>query len=110
VPARHDRDVLEQRAAEAAADPGRLDPEILEPADLAARDQRRPSDRPSVRLGDVEQTAAQALGVEVAAARPLLDLRPVVAPVRLRLDGDRAQPLEVGLGSLTDANAARLRP
>jgi hypothetical protein len=102
--------VLEERATEAAADPGRLDPEILEPADLAAQDQRGPADRSSIGLGDVDEAGAQALGLEVAATRPLLDLRPVVPPVRLRLDGDRAQPLEVGLGSLTDANAARLRP
>ena len=104
------RDMLEQRATETAADPGRLDPEVLEPADLPARDQRRPADRPPVRLGDIEQAPAQALGVEVTTTRPLLDLRSVVAPVRLRVDGDRAQPLEVGLGSLTNANAERLRP
>jgi hypothetical protein len=104
------RDPLEQPAAEPAPDPGRVDPQILEPADLAARDQRRPADRASLLLGDVEQPLAQALRLEVAAERPLLDLGAVVAPVRLRLDRDLAQPLEVGLGSLTDANAERLRP
>jgi hypothetical protein len=102
--------VLEEQPPDAEADPGRLDPEILEPADLAARDQRRPADRASLLLGDVEQPLAQALRLEVAAERPLLDLGAVVAPVRLRLDRDLAQPLEVGLGSLTDANAGRLRP
>jgi hypothetical protein len=102
--------MLEQRAPETAADPGGLDPEVLEPADLPARNQRRPADRLPVRFGDEEQAPAQALGVEITTARPFLDLRPVVAPVRLRVDGDRAQPLEVGLGSLTNANAERLRP
>ena len=42
--ARLSGDVLEERAADAAADPVGLDPEILEPPDQAAGDQRRPAD------------------------------------------------------------------
>jgi hypothetical protein len=50
--------VLEELPAEALADPGGLDPEILEPTDLAARDQGCPADRAAVLLGDIEQTRA----------------------------------------------------
>ena len=103
-------DALEEPAAEALADPRGLDPEIFQPADLAAWDQRGPADGAPVRLGDEEQALAKALGLEVAGERPLLDQGAVVTPVSLRVDRDLAQPLEVGLGSLTDANAERLRP
>src|SRR5262249_26455577 len=80
--------VLEEQPADAAADPGRVDPEVLEPADLAARDQRRPADRGALGLGDEDEPGAQALGFEVAAHRPVLHARPVVTPVRLGLDRD----------------------
>jgi hypothetical protein len=103
-------DALEEAPPEALADPLGLDPEVFQPADLAAWDQRGPADGAPVRLGDEQQTLAKALGLEVAGERPLLDQRAVVTPVSLRVDRDLAQPLEVGLGSFTDANAERLRP
>lgn len=83
-------DALEEPAAEALADPRRLDPEVFEPADLAAWDQGGPADGAPIGLGDVEQALAKALGLEVAGERPLLDQGALVAPVRLRVDRDLA--------------------
>jgi hypothetical protein len=88
--ARLSRDALEQEPAEAEPDPGRLDPQVLKPPDLAARDQRRPADRPPLCLGNEEQALAQALGLEIATEGPLLDPGALVAPVRLRLNRDLA--------------------
>src|SRR5439155_23585245 len=58
-------DALEQGPAETAADPRRLDPEILEPPDFAARDQPRPADLPALRLRHVEPARAQGLRIEI---------------------------------------------
>ena len=55
-------DVLEQQTPDAVPDPRGLDPEVFEPADLAARDQRRPANGLAVSLCDVHQPRAQALG------------------------------------------------
>src|ERR671930_2178363 len=62
-------DVLEEQAPQAATDPAWLDPEILEPADLAARGQGRPTNRLTLGLidSDVDKPPAQALGFEVPA-------------------------------------------
>src|SRR5262245_50606548 len=99
-------DVLEQESAHSAADPGRIDPEILEPADLAAGDQRGPPDRRAFGLRDVHLPGPHALGVEVTAQRPVLYLPAVVAPVRLGVDRDLAQPRNVTLGSRADHHDA----
>src|SRR5918912_588441 len=67
-------DVREEQAPQAVTDPAWLDPEILEPADLAARDQGRPANRLTFSLVDsgVDKSLAQALGFELPTSRPLL--------------------------------------
>ena len=102
--------MLEERAADAAADPVGLDPEILEPPDQAAGDQRRPADWISPALGYVDAPLPQTLGLEGARIGPFLDPRKLVTPVRLRCDRDLAQSLEFIGPPFTDANRVPLEP
>jgi hypothetical protein len=67
------RKQVKQRCADAFADPPRLDPEIVEPADLALVDERRPADEAAVDLGDVELLLAQPGRREVETLGPVAD-------------------------------------
>src|SRR5439155_22884090 len=83
--------VIEERRSDAFPDPVGLDPEILEPAHLALRNERAPPDRPAGALGDEYDQLAEALRREVAAIRPLAHLLGLVSPMALRRDRDLPQ-------------------
>jgi hypothetical protein len=94
---------LEQARADAFADPGRLDPQIVEHrnATLSRRNQRGPGDDLPVNLGDEDEMGGEEPG-EVVAAGPLTHPREVVTPMRLRIDEDLVKPPGIGGVRRTD--------
>ena len=86
---------LEEHLPDPAADPLRLDPEVVEHASGALRHQRRPADRAPVLLGDEDLLRRERRRIELAGGVPAVEERLLVTPVPLRRQRDLTQSRRV---------------